>query len=388
MSNIIRFDEIMNETEAQSVSACTDSLEIVERYFNESEITWGFCRFLNNNRTITPTELDADFKLWMQRKGVDTSVHKSTYIKAAFTKYDANQYDETLNQLQDKLKYDESLEDEFIKLQRYAELSDDDILIYKSWVWNVKRTINHLEKEQVPIPLLFSTEQRYGKSTFNQKLYEPVAELSLRRDVSSIRDSFGNGLWRKLLVVDFDEISSINNSMLSKFKEWCYADKVAMRNPNTSTMLQFEKVTNAIASSNVDVSDILKDSTGSRRIWQVNLKKPLFDALERVDFENLWRCVDESDVCPLYVDNHIERITQIQYETQRSRSSVEIWLDEFRETNVKESYKALELFALYDSWRKVNKEKSLSSTAFGKQVVQLGIERRRKNSGNYYFFDV
>ncbi|MFA0350560.1 hypothetical protein AB4486_27045, partial [Vibrio sp. 10N.222.55.C6] len=118
-------------------------------------------------------------------------------------------------------------------------------------------------------------------------------------------------------------------------------------------MLQFEKVTNAIASSNVDVSEILKDSTGSRRIWQVNLQTPLFDALEHVNFESLWRCVDENAECPLYVDNHIERITQIQYETQRSRSSVEIWLDEFRETNVKESYKALELFALYDSWRKV-----------------------------------
>ncbi|MFW1275969.1 VapE domain-containing protein, partial [Vibrio parahaemolyticus] len=304
------------------------------------------------------------------------------------TQYDVNMYDEMIDQLRERLKYDDTLADEFVKLKKYAQFSDDDILIFKSWVWNVKRTINKLEKEQVPMPLLFAVEQRFGKSSFNQKLYEPIAELALRRDVSSIKDTFGNGLWRKLLVVDFDEISSINTSMIAKFKEWCYADKVAMRNPNTSTILQFEKVTNAIASSNVDVSDILKDSTGSRRIWQVNLKKPLFDALEHVDFEKLWRCVDENAECPLYVDNHIERITQIQYETQRCRSSVEIWLDEFCETNVKASYKALELFALYDSWRKVNKEKSLSSTAFGKQVVQLGIERRRKNSGNYYFFDV
>ncbi|TKF48776.1 VapE domain-containing protein [Vibrio sp. F13] len=386
--NIVKLDDFIEQAEQQSIAECTDSLQLVEKYFEQSEIKWGFCRFTKDKMSLTPSELNTDFQLWMQRKKVDVSFHKPRYVKAALTQYDMNMYDATIEQLRDRLKYDATLSDEFVKLKKYAQFSDDDILILKSWVWNVKRTINKLEKEQVPMPLLFAVEQRFGKSTFNQKLYEPIAELALRRDVSSIKDTFGNGLWRKLLVVDFDEISSINGSMLSKFKEWCYADKVAMRNPNTSTMLQFEKVTNAIASSNVDVSEILKDSTGSRRIWQVNLQTPLFDALEHVNFESLWRCVDENAECPLYVDNHIERITQIQYETQRSRSSVEIWLDEFRETNVKESYKALELFALYDSWRKVNKEKSLSSTAFGIQVVQLGIERRRKNSGNYYFFDV
>ncbi len=386
--NVVKLDDFIEQSELQSIAECTDSLQLVEKYFEQSDIKWGFCRFTKDKMTLTPSELNADFQLWLQRKKVDISFHKPRYVNAVLTQYDVNMYDEMIDQLRERLKYDDTLADEFVKLKKHAQFSDDDILIFKSWVWNVKRTINKLEKEQVPMPLLFAVEQRFGKSTFNQKLYEPIAELALRRDVSSIKDTFGNGLWRKLLVVDFDEISSINASMIAKFKEWCYADKVAMRNPNTSTILQFEKVTNAIASSNVDVSDILKDSTGSRRIWQVNLKKPLFDALEHVDFEKLWRCVDENAECPLYVDNHIERITQIQYETQRCRSSVEIWLDEFCETNVKDSYKALELFALYDSWRKVNKEKSLSSTAFGKQVVQLGIERRRKNSGNYYFFDV
>ncbi|CAI2304275.1 hypothetical protein C1S86_18745 [Vibrio parahaemolyticus] len=386
--NVVKLDDFIEQSELQSIAECTDSLQLVEKYFEQSDIKWGFCRFTKDKMTLTPSELNADFFLWMQRKKVDESFHKLRYVKAALTQYDVNMYDELIDQLRERLKYDETLADEFVKLKKYAQFSDDDILIFKSWVWNVKRTINKLEKEQVPMPLLFAVEQRFGKSTFNQKLYEPIAELALRRDVSSIKDTFGNGLWRKLLVVDFDEISSINTSMIAKFKEWCYADKVAMRNPNTSTILQFEKVTNAIASSNVDVSDILKDSTGSRRIWQVNLKKPLFDALEHVDFEKLWRCVDENAECPLYVDNHIERITQIQYETQRCRSSVEIWLDEFRETNVTEEHKAIDLFRLYDSWRKVHKEKSLSNTEFGKQVVQLGIERRRKNSGNYYFFDV
>lgn len=386
--NVIKIDDFVKQSELQSIAECTDSLQLVEKYFEQSDIKWGFCRFTKDNMTLTPSELNADFFLWMQRKKVDESFHKLRYVKAALTQYDVNMYDELIAQLRERLKYDDTLTDEFVKLKKYAQFSDDDILIFKSWVWNVKRTINKLEKEQVPMPLLFAVEQRFGKSTFNQKLYEPIAELALRRDVSSIKDTFGNGLWRKLLVVDFDEISSINASMIAKFKEWCYADKIAMRNPNTSTILQFEKVTNAIASSNVDVGDILKDSTGSRRIWQVNLKKPLFDALEHVDFEKLWRCVDENAECPLYVDNHIERITQIQYETQRCRSSVEIWLDEFRETNVTEEHKAIDLFRLYDSWRKVHKEKSLSNTEFGKKIVQLGIERRRKNSGNYYFFDV
>ncbi|EHR6436398.1 hypothetical protein KUK81_003613 [Vibrio parahaemolyticus] len=386
--NVVKLDDFIEQSELQSIAECTDSLQLVEKYFEQSDIKWGFCRFTKDKMTLTPSELNADFFLWMQRKKVDESFHKLLYVKAALTQYDVNMYDELIDQLRERLKYDETLADEFVNLKKYVQFSDDDILIFKSWVWNVKRTINKLEKEQVPMPLLFAVEQRFGKSTFNQKLYEPIAELALRRDVSSIKDTFGNGLWRKLLVVDFDEISSINASMIAKFKEWCYADKVAMRNPNSSTILQFEKVTNAIASSNVDVSDILKDSTGSRRIWQVNLKKPLFDALEHVDFEKLWRCVDENAECPLYVDNHIERITQIQYETQRCRSSVEIWLDEFRETNVTEEHKAIDLFRLYDSWRKVHKEKSLSNTEFGKKIVQLGIERRRKNSGNYYFFDV
>lgn len=245
--NVVKLDDFIEQSELQSIAECTDSLQLVEKYFEQSDIKWGFCRFTKDKMTLTPSELNADFFLWMQRKKVDESFHKLRYVKAALTQYDVNMYDELIDQLRERLKYDETLADEFVKLKKYAQFSDDDILIFKSWVWNVKRTINKLEKEQVPMPLLFAVEQRFGKSTFNQKLYEPIAELALRRDVSSIKDTFGNGLWRKLLVVDFDEISSINTSMIAKFKEWCYADKVAMRNPNTSTILQFEKVTNSIA---------------------------------------------------------------------------------------------------------------------------------------------
>jgi len=386
---LISLAEVLEQDELDNIKVTVyeDSLDLVRDFFDKTDIKWGFCRFMKNGKSITPSELNSDLKLWMQRNDIDTSIHKSGYIKAALAAYDSEMYDQTVDDIKDKLKFDGSITDEFIALQQQSSLSNDDMLILKSWIWNVKRTLNGYETQQVPMPLLYSNQQRYGKSTFNQKLYEPVAELALRRDVGSITDKFGNGLWRKLIVVDFDEISSINNNMVSKFKEWCYADKISMRNPNTASMLQFEKVTSAIASSNVPVRDILKDSSGSRRIWQVNLTKSLFDALDNVDFVKLWQSVNENDECPLYVDGNIERITDIQFQTQRFCSPLETWLTEFKETNIKSEIAARDLFNAYDSWRKLNNEKRLSNTAFGMNIKALGLDSSRQKTGVFYYFD-
>ncbi|WP_140168158.1 hypothetical protein, partial [Vibrio parahaemolyticus] len=65
--------------------------------------------------TLTPSELNADIQLWLQRKKVDVSFHKPRYVKAALTQYDVNMYDATIDQLRERLKYDDTLSDEFVK---------------------------------------------------------------------------------------------------------------------------------------------------------------------------------------------------------------------------------------------------------------------------------
>ncbi|MBE4064005.1 hypothetical protein HJ118_08995 [Vibrio parahaemolyticus] len=66
--NIIKLDDFIEQTELQSIAECTDSLQLVEKYFEQSDIRWGFCRFTKNKMTLTPSELNADIQLWLQRK--------------------------------------------------------------------------------------------------------------------------------------------------------------------------------------------------------------------------------------------------------------------------------------------------------------------------------
>ncbi|MFW1276283.1 hypothetical protein ACEWAR_25515, partial [Vibrio parahaemolyticus] len=80
--NVVKLDDFIEQLELQSIAECTDSLQLVEKYFEQSDIKWGFCRFTKDKMTLTPSELNADIQLWLQRKKVDVSFHKPRYVSA------------------------------------------------------------------------------------------------------------------------------------------------------------------------------------------------------------------------------------------------------------------------------------------------------------------
>jgi hypothetical protein len=381
MSNVFKLDDFSHaETLDEKISKCATSDQLVKLFFDSTDIQWEYCKFRRNSKTITSSIVQSEFDLWFQKNNVCPKLHKNKFIKAGFIKYDEEQYYELINILKSKLAY--STNNEWQKLKMLADFHDDDILIYQSWIWNVKQVIFGKDKTQVPIPVLFSKSQGQLKSTFNKKLYSPMKQLAQLHDFKIIKDTFSSELWSKLLVVDFDEMSGLKKSLVDTFKSWIYKDDVSNRSINTSQLNTYSKVTSAIGSSNLGVSEYLSDTTGSRRIWQVSLNKSLIDACNEVDFLKLWLSVDESKECPLYVDEAFKRIESRQFNEQRKKTDSELFVEYYKKTETTFRIKASELYKLYVSYCKKNCLKRLGEHMFFKSMKEYKVPRQA--SGSYY----
>lgn len=390
MNNVLDLTKLLENDIENKVANCHDSYELIELFFEDMKINWGFCRYYLDNKEMTPTLLNAELELWMQRVKADSSVHKSSVVRAALDKHNDVMYHNLLSQTANELKYQENNDSEWLKLKQLASLDDEDITVLKTFIWNVKRSLLKQEQVQSPMPVFYSPLGRWGKSTFTRKLTAPINELAQQKDVRSIGDFFGVELWNKLLVVDFDDLGQMTKSFLPKFKAWATQDKLNMRAPKSTQFLTFSKETSPIASSNEPICEIFPDPTGSRRFWQITLKQPLFDALDKVDFKKLWFAVDESADAPIKQDDFELRIEERQYEEQRYRDIVEIWFyDEFQKSilDYEQKYRSQETYEKFDSFRKTQGESKVSNKEFTKRLIQLDVaEKKKDNRGAYFLF--
>ena len=379
------FESTKAEKEAarlpEAIQECKISRELVKLWFEEENVQWGFGRYIIDGRSINIASAVAQFVEWTQLHDVwriNKQLLGEKYVKAGFENLSGEMIRDLYESISTKMAF--SPNDEWEKLQELAAFEDDDIIILKSWVWNIKRAAAGKKQEQVPMPMLYSSQQQWQKSTFCERLYSPVAELTEKHDVDILQDKFYTPMWETLLVVDFDEMGGLERTDITTLKKWMFTKYLNARAMHTQTATRYEKRVQAIGSSNKEISEILWDTTGSRRVWQISLKKPLGDACDGVGFIKLWEAIDMNAPCPLYTDGNNERILKRQYEEQRRKSGVELWLEDFLAVNVEEEWATKKLFESYGEWRKENNETELQSRSFFSRLKEAGypVEAKAK----------
>jgi hypothetical protein len=376
-----------DKSKKEKSEECFNTREIIEMFFDEENIEWGFGHYYLDGKSKTFSDIDALFREWAQEEEVPNSYLKNDVVNAAHHNIEQREMKKLREKVSTKLQFEDN--DEWKKLKSLSGFTEDDIIIYRSWIWNVKRGAAGLSQEQVPMPMLYSSAQGVYKSTFNQKLYSPVQELTECHDIKVIADQFSIHLWSKLLVVDFDEMAGFESKDITLFKSWSYARYLNGRSMFSQKTNRYLKITQAIGSSNKPIEAIIWDTTGSRRVWQVNLQHSLKETCESINFLNLWKSVDIEADCPLVIEGNYQRIMEKQFEEQRLKSPIEIFLEELLKIGLtKDRITATDLYAKYNEWCMNNNEKLKSSTVFGRDLKSLAyiLEKVRNSKGHYYEF--
>ncbi|MCL1148066.1 virulence-associated E family protein [Shewanella marinintestina] len=356
-----------NDISSQAAN-CRTSTELLSLFFREKGYRLGFCKLYNRRGMAGLDTMMNELIIWSQEhqisKETKSRLMGERQLQAAYGMMSEDWYYSYIDEKVDELSFQPGSVSEWSRLQELSGFDDDSIIILKAWVWNLKQIMAGREPEQVPMPMFFSSGQQQGKSTFCRALYSPVAELSQQYDFKKLGDASAQPIYAKLLVADFDEMAGMDKSDINKLKSWCTSSSEFSRVMYSQSFLETKNITQGIGSSNKVLSEILWDTTGSRRVWQIDLNRPLFAALD-VDFTAMWRGVDESGQNP--IEPHRERLLKRSFNEQRRREPVEDWLCDLMARKVCSNEPQSWLYDDYKGWRLANasNSKEMSSKSFG-----------------------
>lgn len=173
-----------------------------------------------------------------------------------------------------------------------------DVAVMAHFLWQVKRRSAGLRVAHDVMPIVVGL-QGNGKSVSVEKLCSPLRELVRGVNVTDLTDdrnkaglaSFHIGIW--------DELAGGSKADLQALKHTVTANSVSFRVLSTHTIAVLPKRMTLIATSNDDVSDIITDTTGARRFYQLNcLDRCDWSAINDIDYLQLWQAVHQDDPPP------------------------------------------------------------------------------------------
>ncbi len=175
-----------------------------------------------------------------------------------------------------------------------------EVAAFQHFAWQVKRKLSRLEVSDHLMPILFG-KTGSGKSELVKRLIRPLAGLDFRpKSVSILQDErFDFGACAASIVF-FDEMAKASKTDVESIKEAItrpYADAKRLYTNNIERLPNFATF---IGASNRDLRDLINDPTSVRRYFQIETLPVMdWDAINGLDYELLWRSVDETSESPI-----------------------------------------------------------------------------------------
>lgn len=172
------------------------------------------------------------------------------------------------------------------------------------WLWQVKRYISGLPVAYHLMLSLFGG-QGLGKTYLVRKLIcKPLEDFYLESSLDAVSDPREVAKWTKFFVVNFEELSQaradgrsgLSDTAVSAFKSLLTSERLTIREMYSHKQVSHPRTFAAIATTNVQISKRLGDSSGMRRFLEMEVKadEPFHRrGVNQVEFLKIWRSVDE-----------------------------------------------------------------------------------------------
>lgn len=229
-----------------------------------------------------------------------------------------------------------------------GETSELDIVAVKHFLWQVKRKLLGLSVEHHCM-LVIVGRSGIGKSVAVSRLIEPLRAVSLQTDMGIFSDQFSRRAFSRNFIVFFDELNGSDEANVNAVKQIITAPVIEWRAMRSERVMSAPQNTTFIGCSNEQVRDRIKDSTSSRRFWQIECADRVdWEAINGIDYLNLWRSIDENAPAPLV--DRLSEIRKVQEAEIRVKDIVEQWVEETCEV-VSFDESSLTTSELYESFK-------------------------------------
>lgn len=296
-------------------------------------------RFTASGHASDINEVLAAMRIWTDVHGQ----HKNTY-EAALRLWMPAEARAILRRTYEDLAHDPALDPDKSELRKYIRrivAQDPDPIIaernylaaeiaFENMIWRTKNGMRGRYFYWAHLMPVLHGAQEDGKSAAVKHLLAPLGDLVASVGFDVLDDGPKSYMLSTMPVLFFDEMSGVGRADIEKLK--------ALMTDQTRLLRQiYERasvrtlVFNGIGCTNKDLSVLIRDETGNRRIIQCESRRNdvLGGALDDIDALKIWRSVDENEkVAPRYrTPEIIEIIREVQAE-QRHRSAVEDWITE------------------------------------------------------------
>ena len=223
----------------------------------------------------------------------------------------------------------------------YAVKTDRELTIamLKQWMWQVKRYMYNLPVSDPYFVNIFGINQGTGKTNFIKALTDPIQPYRIEAPVDAVADSRNGGMWTTNYVILMDELKIEGDTdvkyMVSALKNILTSTEINFRELGTHNIHKGKRVFSAFGTSNVSITDVIRDESGMRRFFEIvidaknNNPQDARDRvgawMESVDHMYLWKAIDEN-LEQGYLDNDLRVRLQVLQSTYKRKSYLSAWI--------------------------------------------------------------
>lgn len=290
--------------------------------------------------------------------------------------------------------YDASVSKQIIK--SFIELTtgnteglifDIDCAVFEHFIWQVKRKMHGKKIEWHMMPVFFG-KQGNGKTETLCRVLSPLYHLKRENKIAQLVDVRYAPEMRNFNVAFCDEMEKAEKCDVDALKNTISSDMIDSRILGTNRSQRCKNNVVFLGAANMSLYTLINDATGLRRFWQISTRpdmKDYWDQLRCLDFNLLWKCVDENvDVSP--VRNFMANI-EAHHKEFLLEDDVGTFLTDLNLRVDKEVQEITldYLFCQYMTWSdRCNMKYKLSKNKFSRNLTILGFKKGRSSGGITY----
>ena len=354
--------------------------------------------FVNGQYALSSTKRDFGYVYEEFRNfaEVELKVKVSPAIfESIMNKLVADERDKRLGEIKEGIKYHSDKFD-FDKLTIAITGKSDQLVTatIKHFLWQVKRKLFNKPVKWHIMPVFVGAEAS-GKSELIKRMLSPINDLVYwDGDFKKLVDTREVYNLCNYYVYFIDEMSKADKADVETIKNKITSDDIQYRRLGTNTTLSAQNKATFIGAANVNIENIIKDPTSSRRFFQINTQRPMdwsftakFDALE------MWQSINENnDADQIYIKDCMEELRAAQ-QSFKNKTPIEHFIKEeklvFFEDETTRKITTKKLYEQFQAWRINNGYNyTINKHAFLENFRSiLGEPRKGKVEGistNYY----
>ena len=261
--------------------------------------------------------------------------------------------------------------------------------VIKKFMWQVKRKARDMAVTNHLMPVITGAQGK-GKTQFVQKMTEPLMAFRREVDFNLITDGKTTDIWSNWILF-IDEMGFFKKADVDAVKNVITSETRTIRAMRQNSSNPIRNHATLIGCTNQSLAQLVRDDTGGRRFAELIYRNdPDWDALNAIDWQMMWKSVDETAGDPM-ADGGMMELLRDQQETNRNQSPTEIWIRTYGHS-YKNWISASDLFSTYIDWEKENfRRNETNQTMFGRNLTNLittnpdfPFEKQRDSKGMKY----